>query len=227
MNNAPQDVFNPAWGVKNTLTDQQLTYPAADVIEQALALYQDAFRSPADVVYCIDGSGSMGDNGGWDGVRKASDLLFNVEQSRKYFLQVNPHDRTTALVFADGIKGGPWTVAGSDPSKISWLASQIKNASAGGGTDLFECLGRAADWYSATPSGGRKRLLILMTDGQANDSDDGRVARLASMNIPVIAVAFGDGVDTGTLQSISDATHGAFIKNDNLVQALRNATSYR
>ncbi|WP_280251568.1 substrate-binding domain-containing protein, partial [Nocardia abscessus] len=65
---APREVFDPAWGIRTTLTEQPITYPAAPVIDAALENYQTVYRTPTDLVYCIDSSGSMADNGGWTGV---------------------------------------------------------------------------------------------------------------------------------------------------------------
>jgi Ca-activated chloride channel family protein len=227
LTNAPKDVFNPAWGIATTIKDRQLTYPAGPVIDAALSSYQLSFRSPADVVYCIDGSGSMAGNHGWEGVTAAADLLFNPDQAKRYFLQVSPGDRTTVIVFSDDTKGGPWTVTGNADSDLSQLENDVTGLSPDGGTALYGCLGHAADFYDANPSGGRKRLVILMTDGQNNVGDSSGLDQIAALNVPVIAVAFGSDADKGAMQDIASQTQGAFISSDNLVTALRNATSYK
>ncbi|WP_067539671.1 substrate-binding domain-containing protein [Nocardia crassostreae] len=87
---APRAVFNPDWGIQSTLAGQPITFPASAVIEAALDKYQTEYRTPTDLVYCIDASGSMGDNGGWDGVLRAADLLFDPAESKKYLLQTGP-----------------------------------------------------------------------------------------------------------------------------------------
>jgi Ca-activated chloride channel family protein len=93
---ADPKVFNPAWGIQATVNEPTIVYPKADVIQAALDNYQLAYRQPVDVVYCIDGSGSMDGNGGWNGVVRAANLLFDPTQARKYLLQVNSEDKTTA-----------------------------------------------------------------------------------------------------------------------------------
>jgi Ca-activated chloride channel family protein len=227
LTNAPQGVFNPDWGIATTIKDRQLTYPAGPVIDAALSSYQLSFRSPADVVYCIDGSGSMAGNGGWQGVSSAADLLFNPDQAKRYFLQVSPGDRTTVIVFSDDTKGGPWTVTGNVDADLSQLENEVTGLSPDGGTALYHCLGHAADFYSANASGGRKRLVILMTDGQNNVGDTTGLDQIAALDVPVIAVAFGSDADKAAMQDIADRTKGAYISSNNLVTALRNATSYK
>ena len=225
--NAPADVFDPAWGIRTTIKEQQLTYPAGPVIDEALNAYQDSFRTPADVVYCIDGSGSMGGNGGWDGVVQAAGLLFDPAQSKKYLLQVNSKDRTTVLLFSDGIKGGPWTVTGNEPAAITGLGDDIRSQGPGGGTAIYDCLGKAADYYQQNPSGDRKRLVILMTDGQNTTGGTEGLAQIEALGVPVIAVGFGSDASADELKNIATGTKGAFISSSNLVSALRQATSYR
>jgi Ca-activated chloride channel family protein len=224
---APAAVFNPDWGIQTSIKNQQLTYPAGPVIDQALNAYQVSFRSPADVVYCLDGSGSMADNGGWVGVKEAAKLLFDPVQSKKYFLQVAPQDRTTVMIFNDTIKGGPWTVSGNAETSIVDLKNKILAQGPGGGTGIYDCLGRAADYFRTHSSLGLKRLVILMTDGQNTSGDSAGIGEIAAQKVPVIAIAFGSDADTGALQDIAMQTNGALIKSDNLVTALRNATSYK
>ena len=226
LTNAPTDVFNPDWGIRTTLRHHQLTYPAGPVIESALADYQLRFRSPSDVVYCLDGSGSMGTNGGWQGVLDASNLLFTPSESTKYFLQIAPKDRTTVIVFNDAIKGGPWTVTGNSAAQVTTLGTDIGSLEPGGGTAIYDCLGRAATVLSAD-NAGRKRLIVLMTDGMNNRGDTTGLDQVSALGVPVVAIGFGSDADTAALSSIAEVTHGAYIPSDNLVSALRQATSYR
>ena len=57
--NADRKIYNPDWGINLTRTISPITWPQADVIEQALMLYQTAFRKPSFTVFCLDVSGSM------------------------------------------------------------------------------------------------------------------------------------------------------------------------
>lgn len=231
LDNAPTNVFNPSWGIQTTIKEQAITFPAASVIESALSRYQTALRLPADTVYCIDGSGSMGGNGGWDGVQKAAGVLFDPTQSARYLVQLNPADTTTVMIFASDIKNGPWTVHGNASNDLLDLKAKINKAKPDGGTGIYRCLERAANLLGASSS-GRRQLIILMTDGQ--DNVGGKATALQTVNgkhIPVIAIGFGTGADTSTLQHIADATSGAYLPGgnsvDDVAQALRSATAYK
>ncbi len=222
--NPPREVFNTAWGIRPTINGQPITYPTAPVIEAALSNYHGLYRTPADLVYCIDGSGSMDGNGGWDGVKQAADLLFDPVQSKKYLLQANPADKTTALVFASEVKGGPWTVRGAD---LTQIGVDVKNQSPGGGTGIYRCLGRAAEQFQGPPTPDRKRLVILMTDGANTDGGPEGLDAIARAGVPVVAVGFGDEIDENTMRSIAARTRGTYLKSNDMVSALREATGYR
>jgi Ca-activated chloride channel homolog len=220
-------VFNPEWGIQANVNEPTIHYPNAEVIQSTLNNYQLAYRTPVDEFECIDGSGSMGENGGWNQVDEAEELLLNPAQASKYLLQVNPLDETTVVVFDENTKAGPWTVVGNNPNQLLDLRNKIQSQTPGGGTGIFRCLGKAAKHFQSVASKGLKRLVILMTDGQDNVGNSGEANTLAAMHIPVIAVGFGDEVDVETLKSIAAETGGAFIPATNVVTALREATGYK
>jgi len=221
---ADPKVFNPAWGIRATVNEPIVHYPNASVIQTALDNYQLSYRSPVSDYYCIDGSGSMGANGGWDGVSNAAGLLFDPAQESKYLLQISPRDSTTVDVFNDGLKGS-WTVVGNKASQLLALRDDIQALGPSGGTGIFRCLDRAAAHFQALPSQGVKRLVILMTDGM--DNAGGSTSAIAALHIPVIAIGFGKDADMGTLQNIANETGGAALPATNVVQALRQATGYK
>jgi Ca-activated chloride channel homolog len=224
--NAPKDTFDPDWGIRATLREQPITYPAVSVIQTALDNYQTLYRKPVDMYYCIDGSGSMAENNGWKGVQDAATLLFDPAESKKYLLQVNPKDRTVVDIFNDQTLFEPIRVDGNDAGELRGLKDSIVGASPGGQTGIYRCLGRAAEHFAATPPEGRKQLVALMSDGQDTEGGPESVDQIARLSIPVIAIGFGDA-DESTLRDIAGRTGGAFIGSDDLVGALRQATGYK
>jgi Ca-activated chloride channel family protein len=104
LTGADPAVFNADWGLQPVVTGQEVRPPAAAVIGAALDKYQTAFRRPAQTWFCLDGSGSMGGNQGWDGIRAAGHQLFDVEQARAHFLLTHPEDRTTVAIFRESIQ---------------------------------------------------------------------------------------------------------------------------
>jgi Ca-activated chloride channel family protein len=223
---ADPKVFNPDWGVQPTVKEQTITYPDAEVIQQVLANYQLAYRRPVNIAYCLDGSGSMDSNGGWNGVEQSVKILFDPVTAAKYLLQISPKDRTTVLVFSDVIDFHD-TVDGNGSALLADLRRKLADEKPGGGTAIYSCLQEATNQLAAAPADTRKRLIVLMTDGQ-NNAGLGHVPdNLKAAQIPVIAIAYGSDADTGTLKDIATQTGGTFIASSDLVQALRNATAYK
>ncbi len=226
----PQDlrdtVFRPDWGIVTDRQEQPIRFPAASVIENALYNYNVEYRQPGNFVYCLDGSGSMqGD--GWNGVQQAADILFDPDTARRYMLLANPKDSTTVFIFDDGIKGGPWTVNGNRKEDLLGLRKDIADSSAGGGTNIRGCLQRAVDVFRSYSDDGRKKAVVLMTDGQDGGHDNTAIDELAQLGIPVIAIGFGDVDEHDLRDVIAEGTGGTYIHKENVVGALRDAAGFR
>jgi Ca-activated chloride channel family protein len=222
-------VFNPAWGIQGTITEQAVQFPAAPVIQAALDRYQTRYRRPVAVYYCLDGSGSMGDNDGWTGIQAAAGQIFDPDQAALNFLQTHPKDSTTVSIFNSDVAGGsPWTVQGNDPAALRGLARKVSGYRPDGGTDMYGCLLRAAGELARPQPDDRKRLVVLMTDGQSDSGLRRRaLAALRAAGVPVVAIAFGRDADPTQLREVADATTGSFVRQDDLVAALRQAAGYK
>jgi len=224
-------VFNPAWGIKATLKQQLITYPAPNVIDAALTKYQTGYRQPTHLVYCLDGSGSMGNNDGWNQLKQASEVLFKQDVAAGYYLQTHPQDLTSVIIFNDHVAYGPdgdWTVAGNDANKLLRLYENITAQSPNGGTNFYVCLQKASTLFTQQQGEDRKRLLVLMTDGQSDtDGRNEAMTALKTLGIPVICVPFGQDADPSQLQDITNQTHGTVTSKNNLIDSLREATGYK
>jgi Ca-activated chloride channel family protein len=228
LTNPDLAVFNPAWGIQANLREQGIRYPSAAVIESALARYQTHYRRPVSAFYCLDGSGSMRGNGGWESVENAAHQIFDPDQAAANLLQTHPQDRTTVAIFNSGVTAGsPWTVDGNDPARLRDLKAKIVDYDADGGTNMYSCLTMAAAELRQ-PIPDRKRLVILMSDGKSNEDDrDSAIRTLRSAGVPTIAIAFGDEVDERQLREVASATGGTFFAQPDLVAALRQAAGYK
>lgn len=227
LDKADPAVFNPDWGIRATLKEQGVTYPAAPVIEAALAGYHGQYRRAVQIFYCLDGSGSMTGNGGWDGVKQASHALWDPTEAKRNLLQTAAEDVTSVAVFNSGLSGGPWTVTGNADADLLGLGKHITDHDAGGGTNMYACLDRAAtDLANEKP--GVKKLIVVMSDGQSGSGDKDRVLpRVKAAGAPVITIAFGNDADPGQLKEVAQMTNGAFVQKSDMVAALREAAGYK
>ncbi|MEN3615598.1 vWA domain-containing protein [Plantactinospora sp. ZYX-F-223] len=222
-------VFNPEWGIQATINEQGIQYPATPVIEAALDRYQTRYRRPVNTFYCLDGSGSMSSNDGWDGVRAAAHQVFDQDQAALNFLLTHPQDVTTVGIFNSGVTAGsPWTVQGNDGAGLHGLTEKINSYEPAGGTNMYTCLRRAVEELGRPQPNDRRRLVVLMTDGQSDTRyRESAMSGLKASGVPVIAIAFGRDADPGQLKEVASATGGAFVQQDDLVAALRQAAGYK
>ena len=226
MSNADTKVFNPDWGIKTTLKEQGVTFPSSEVIDQALDNYHSLYRKPVNTYYCLDGSGSMDSNGGWDGVKDAARALFDPAEAKRNRLQTAEKDVTTVAIFNRNLAAGPWTVTGNDPSKLTDLREEIDGYDPQGGTNMYSCLDRAVQQLST--SSVSKKLIVVMSDGQSeDDSRDPSIDALRKAHIPVVTIAFGKSASPGQLQEVAKASGGSYVSNENMVSALREAAGYK
>lgn len=229
LDNPDTAVFNPAWGIQANLHEQGIQFPAASVITAALNRYQTRYRKPVAAYYCLDGSGSMGPNHGWDGVRDAAHQVFDADQAALNLLQTHPEDQTTVTIFNSGVTAGsPWQVTGDSAAELHGIVEKINAYKPNSGTNMYACLLRAADQLNREDPAKRKRLVIVMSDGQSENEDhDAAVAALKALGVPVIAIAFGSDADPRQLNEVATATGGAYVQQNDLVAALRQAAGYK
>jgi Ca-activated chloride channel family protein len=108
------------------------------------------------------------------------------------------------------------------------LTVKVNGYKPDGGTNMYACLRKAADELRKPQDRDRKRLVVLMTDGKSEQ--DERAPALQALNtlgVPVIAIAFGSDADPTQLKEVSAATGGAFVQQNDLVAALRQAAGYK
>lgn len=218
-------VFNPAWGIKTDIREQGISYPSAAVIEQALERYHTRYRRPVTSYYCLDGSGSMSGDG-WDGVKAAAHQVFDPDQARLNLLQTGPQDRTTVQVFNDRRAAGPFTVDGNDPAQLRQLEADVTAYKPGGGTNMYRCLDDAVAELAKDTTAGRKKLIVVMSDGRSTGDATAGQDRVRAAGVPVVSIAFGDA-DPDQLTGVAQASGGAYVKSDDLVAALREAAGYK
>jgi Ca-activated chloride channel family protein len=222
---ADPEVFNPDWGIDLELVIQPIRLPPAEVIQEALVLYQTEYRKPSFTVYCLDYSGSM-EGSGEEQLEAAMTVLLDPEQSARYFLQPSTRDVTIVIPFNHGVIG-QWRADGNDPVALRTLLGNVTDQDADGGTDMYKCANRALDTMEEANLEGYEPAIVLMTDGKSNEgSPDDFYERLPQGSpgaVPVYGILFGDASEDQLVQ-VAEATSGrVFDGRDDLIGALRDA----
>lgn len=232
LSDANRDVFRPEWGIDVDRVIQPIRFPNAEVIQQALDLYQTSFRRPSCTVYVLDFSGSMGGQGEAD-LKAAMRTLLDQSIAPQYLLQGHPKDVSAVVLFNDTVINGnrldDWTVTGNDAADLRSLYLKIEQTQAGGGTDIFQAALAALNHLEAIRTEECLPSVILMTDGRDGGNGYGAFqsyVRQSENDVPVFAITFGDA-DSEQLQPATTLTSARiFDGSRDLVSAFRSAKGY-
>ncbi|MBK9141703.1 MAG: VWA domain-containing protein [Candidatus Melainabacteria bacterium] len=226
--NADPTVFNPALGLDGNKVLSPINTPDADVIREALMLYQTAFRKPSITVFALDYSTSM-QGGPEQALESAMRGLLDQDLAAKYLLQASPEDITIVIPFNSGTIDVN-TVKGNDPAKLRQLLAWVEQHSASGGTNIYAPsidglreIKKIPGWEDYSVA------VILMTDG-ASDEHFGElrdaITQLGMQNVPIYSIMFGDARKT-QLDAIAAHTQGkVFNGKADLISAFRQAKGY-
>jgi Ca-activated chloride channel homolog len=231
MKSVDKSIFNPDWGINVERVLNPIRFPQAEVIREALDLYQTAFRKPSFTAYCLDFSGSM-EGKGSDDVKAAMRLLLNQQEARRYLLQASPQDRTLVIPFSS-TPIAQWSAVGSNPQTLDSLLMRIDALHANGGTDIYTPIIQAFEAFHSLPNLDHYfPAVILMTDGQSNTGAtmadlQRRMQELGPQrDIPVFSILFGEASED-QLQQIATYTSGRiFDGRKDLIKAFRDARGY-
>lgn len=222
---ADPKVFNPDWGIDLDLVIQPINLPPAEVIQEALVLYQTEFRKPSFTIYCLDYSGSMGGTGE-EQLEAAMTVLLDPEQSARYFLQPSSRDVTIVIPFNDGVID-QWRTDGNDPVALRGMLDTVTGQEANGGTSMYECVERALDTLESADLEGYEPAIVLMTDGESdgNASDDvhERLSEGSLGTVPVYGILFGRASEDQLVRIVEETSGRVFDGRDDLIGALRDA----
>lgn len=223
-----KSIFNTDWGIDTTRILSPITMPAADVLMNALNLWQSSFRKPSLTVYCLDFSGSMRGEGNYQLVSAMEQVLVQ-ENAQANLLQAGDGDVNIVVTFDNDILN-VYTCESSDPDSLLALYQNICEEPIGGGTDIYTAVQYAvklirdnydpADYTAA---------VILMTDGASETySREGfeEYYRTSGSDIPVFSIMFGSA-ENWQLDGIAQLTNArVFDGRKDLIGAFRSVKGY-
>ena len=221
-------VFNPAWGIHIDRVLAPIKLPPADVMLDALTLYQTEFRKPSLTVYCLDFSGSM-EGEGVRALKEAMELLLDREKARQFLLQGSRGDIVTVIPFNEAPLD-VWTARVGDTAAVSRLRGEIASLSPNDGTDIYAPVIRGIQEIQRYHAGDYTTAVILMTDGKSNRGrslDDVKSAwRAAGLDVPIHAIMFGEASQE-QLGALADFSRGrVFDGRKDLVSVFRTVKAY-
>lgn len=222
-----KSVFNADWGIDTERILSPITMPAADVLMNALNLWQSSFRKPSLTVYCLDYSGSMSGDGCEQLVYAMSQVLLQ-ENAEKNLLQAGTGDINIVVTFNREVKN-VYICENANPEELKNLYLDVCEEEPTGGTDIYtaakysiELIEEKYDLSDYTAS------VILMTDGASTTltKQDFEDFYLERENVPVFSIMFGSARED-QLDEIAALTNArVFDGRKDLVSAFRSVKGY-
>ncbi len=223
-----KEVFNPDWGIDTQKLLSPITMPAADVLMNALNLWQSSFRKPSLTVYCLDFSGSMSGEGNQQLVSAMEQVLVQ-KNAQANLLQAGSGDVNIVVTFDSDIRN-VYTCESSDSESMLELYDKVRNEEIGGGTDIYTAADYALNLIDKNyNSDDYTAAVILMTDGISDTTSRKNFEngyRQSNSDIPVFSIMFGSA-ERRQLDSIAELTNArVFDGRDDLIGAFRSVKGY-
>ena len=222
--NADKTVFNPEWGIDTTKYISPTKYPSAEVIKQALNLYQTELRKTVHVVFCLDYYGIMAGEGIQE-LRSAMEYIL-TEKAASDYIQFSYKDKIDIIPFASSVKA-VWNTTNGSETDI--LLANINNERATGSTALYPAAIKALELLKDEDTNIYNTSVILMTDGKANVgtyADLYSYYKSINSNIPIYSIMFGNA-NQRQLQDIANLSNAkVFDGKTNLVEAFKEVRGY-
>ena len=223
-----EDIFNKDWGIDTERILSPITMPAADVLEEALNLYQTQFRKPSLTVYCLDFSGSMYGEGQEQLMEGLAQVMLQ-DQARANLLEASEGEVNIAVIFSDQVLN-VYDAGNPTDENMQQLYDKISRHECVGGTDIYLAAEEALSYLEQYDLSAYTPAVILMTDGESNGSHSMEDLKSAyqdgGYDVPILSILFGEAYEE-ELQEIADLTNGrVFDGREDLVGAFRSVKGY-
>jgi len=158
-------------------------------------------KEPVAIAVVMDNSGSMGSSRA-SAVQQAARTLIDLKKSGDVLAFVRYDNHVVVEVPAT-----------SDKNALMTGLKQDGLQGFGGGTAVLSGTEAGIDHLAVAAGGVDRKAVVVFTDGQENSSTitkDQLIEKSLTQRIPIIAVDFGAGINTGYMQSIAEATGGSY-----------------
>lgn len=156
--------------------------------------------SKIDIVFAIDQSGSMKSN---------DPNYYRIKATKRFIEEMDENKNRAGIVTFDNY-GYIKNVLSNDKTELLDTIKYLKYAN--GSTYMAKGLEKSISLFNEAD---RRKVIILLTDGQASDNPDYQVDQATRNNIIINTVALGSGADEDALQQIAKDTKGGYFYINN------------
>lgn len=228
---ANREVYKPEWGINIDKTLSPIRFPKADVIMEALNMYQVEFKKPGFTIYVLDYSGSMNDNNGYEQVKEAMNQVLVPANASKNLLLGTSADKTYVIPFNKGVQG-VLEASGNSDQMAAMYQDLMDNYEARSSTYMYEAVIEAVgilennkdilDQYSPA--------IVVLSDGMANGklsfSDLEEEYAKLGYDVPIFGILFGDAEKEQLEQMAGLSRARVFDGRDDMIKAFQNVKGY-
>ena len=189
-----EDVFTE-WGIDPNVVLSPINLPKADVIREALSLYQGSFKKPALTVYCLDYSGSMSGTGREQMLSGLEQLLIE-ENAKQNLLQGTEDDRSFFVTFSSDVLNA-YEAFGSGEA-LEDVYEMLKAEQNGGGTDLYAAALEGVEWLKQQDISKFSPAIVVLSDGRSAPYRADELRRVYDewgQDVPIFSILYGDADD--------------------------------
>ena len=225
VNQENREVFREDWGLQPERVLSPMRMPEADVLFQALDLYQTEFKKPSLNIYCLDYSGSMSGEGNQQ-LEEAMEQLLIQSNAQEHFLQASSREVNVLIPFAGEVLG-VYTALGNG-RELEELNTVVEDLEPGGGTDMYAAAIQGLEELEKYDLSQYTPAVILLTDGKSGGSyqDFAKAYEGFGVQVPVFSILFGDA-DESQLETLAQLTNArVFDGREDLTGAFRSVKGY-
>ncbi len=221
-------VLKPEWGFVAQPNVAYVPIPKRAVMMSAIRVYAEQYKKPADVVMCLDNSGSMQNNGGFEGLKKALDSITSLTWLASKQLYPSSRDSINVFLFGTNVIG-PVSMSGNDQANFEKFRFDLEvNMGNHGDTALYDCAKYALDTAIAShnQNPNHNTVVVLMTDGQRTVGWERKqfidYYKSTGTQIPVISIALGSNA-SGELgyDHFGKFVNGQYFDGQDLAEAFK------
>ncbi|GGJ60885.1 substrate-binding and vWA domain-containing protein [Deinococcus aquiradiocola] len=213
----------------------ELPFPGSGgAVNAVLNAYLQDTRTPANTIFVLDTSGSMGGQR-MEALKAALLGLSGADGTLTgRFSNFANRERVTFIPFSSGVQTPQTTEIGPQKAQaLTELQSRVQALQPGGGTNIYGAL-EAAYAEAAHAPPGRYTSIVLMTDGESNEGPSARDFRRAYDALPgsvkavrTFTILFGDA-SRDAMNEIATLTGGrTFDGTSDLQAAFKQIRGYQ
>ena len=228
---ANRGVYKADWGIDLDKTLSPVRLPKADVIMEALNMYQTEFKKPAFTIYVLDYSGSMHDNNGYTQMLEAMNQVLVPENARANLLLGTSKDYTALIPFSDRVLG-IITAEGNADNLNKMYEDLESNYQPQTSTSMYEAIIQAVDILKDNKEqlANYSPAIVVLTDGRPNGLAGFKDLKASyqdlDYDVPIFSIMFGDAKESDLEEIAQMSRARVFDGRSDMIKAFQNVKGY-